>query len=545
MKKINLIIFYLFISLGIFAQKNRKNSDTTIPVKPKLVVGIIVDQMKYDYLNRFGERFGKGGFNRLRNQGLNCENGYYSYGPTVTAAGHASVYTGSVPAIHGIVGNEWTEVNTGESMYCVEDKTVTGVGTSESDGQMSPRNLWTSTISDQLKLSQDFKSKTIAVSIKDRGSILPGGHSADGAFWYSSKTGTWISSSYYMNDLPEWVKTLNASNPTEKYLQNSWNTLYPLETYRMGVEDSNNYENYIAGNKDSGFPHDLNAGGRKESNILTSPFGNSIVTDFAFKAIENEELGKKNTIDFLAISYSSTDYVGHSFGPHSVEIEDVYLRLDLEIEKLLKKLDQEIGNGNYLVFLSADHAVADVPSYLNNFKMAGGVFKFLDAKNNIESNLHTKFGDIELIKAYDNNQIYLNHENIQKFNLNKSQIIENIYESLKRMDGFSRLIDLKEIGKENINPILAEKIKNGYHPLRSGDLMILLKSQWFIGGSKGTTHGSIYEYDSHVPIIFYGWKTPNTNYKKQVNIQDISATLANWLKIDAPTGNIGVPIIIE
>lgn len=545
MKKSTLLLLsFVFISFTISAQKG-KNSPKSTPTKPKLVVGIVVDQMKYDYLNRFGDRFGKGGFNRLRNEGINCTQGYYSYGPTVTAAGHASVYTGTVPAIHGIVGNEWIEVNTGHEMYCVEDSTVLGVGAKEKDGQMSPRNLWTSTITDQLKLSQDFKSKTIAMSIKDRGAVLPGGHSANAAYWYNASIGGWISSTYYMKELPKWVQDLNESKPTEKYLKGPWETLYPIETYRAGVPDENDYENWISGNKESGFPHELTAGGRKENTILTSPYGNSILKDFAIEALKKEQLGKGNTTDFLAISFSSTDYVGHSFGPHSIEIEDVYLRLDKDIEELLNTLDAEIGQGNYLVFLSADHAVADVPGYLNHFKLPGGVFSTGEARKAIEAGLKKKYGDIQLIEGIENSQIYLNRENIRNSQIDKEEIFEVIYEELRRMEGFSRLINLSEIGEENIQTNLQQKIKNGYHPLRSGDFMILLKSQWFSGGKKGTTHGSIYEYDSHVPILFYGWKLPAKNYLDLVNIQDIAASLAHWLEIDAPSGNIGKPVNIS
>lgn len=543
-KYLNLLIF-LSIGLTLSAQKKHSSAETQYPTKPKLVVGIIVDQMKFNYLNRYESRFGKGGFNRLKNQGINCLNGYYSFVPTVTAAGHAAVFTGTVPAINGIVGNDWIDPKTGQRIYCVEDKSVKSIGADDAEGEMSPKNLWSSTISDQLKLSQDFHSKTIAVAIKDRGSILAGGHTSDASYWYSSKIGGWISSSYYMQKLPDWVEKINAGHPIEKYLTKPWETLYPLETYRKAAPDNNSFEGILPGNKDSGFPHELTVGGRKELTILTSPFGNSLVKDFAIEALKNENLGKGESTDFLAISFSSTDYVGHNFGPHSIEIEDTYLRLDRDIEEILRQLDETLGKENYLVFLSTDHAIADNPNYLKEHNLDGGTLNSFEITNKLKGDLKKEFGDVDLLIGLENSQIYLNHLVIEKAGIEPEKIEKKLSESLSELTGFSRLINLKNIGTENLPNEILEKIKNGYHPLRSGDYMILFHPQYFFGGKVGANHGSMYEYDSHVPILFYGWKIPSMNYLERVNIQDISASIASWIKIDAPNGSIGKPLNIE
>jgi predicted AlkP superfamily pyrophosphatase or phosphodiesterase len=534
MKKINLLILALVASLSVtYGQKKSTDSN-----RPALVVGIVVDQMRYEYLYKYADRYSNNGLKRLIREGMNCQDNHYNYAPTVTAAGHASVYTGTVPAVHGIVGNEWTDVATGKKVYCTDDSTVSTVGTTGKTGFMSPKNMWTSTITDQLKLAQNFKSKTIAIALKDRGAILPGGHSADGAYWYDSKEGRWITSSFYMQSLPKWVQAFNAEQRAQKYTKAGWNTLYPIQTYTISGPDDSPYESKMAGETAPVFPHTLQGGNPLEL-IRTSPYGNTLTKDFAIQAMTEEKLGKNGTTDFLAVSFSSTDYVGHSFGPQSVELEDTYLRLDQDIAEILTYLDKNYGKDQVLVFLTADHAVAEIPGYLNSHKMPGGVFDRVKAMADIKKVTQETFGQSDLIIGEDNSQLYFNKLALAKMNIDRAKLIQVVKQSLKKQVGFQELIDLQNIEGLTLNNLYADLIRNGYNPDRSGDVMILLKPQWFMGSKTGTTHSTLYAYDTHVPLVFYGWKVKPSEVTERTSISDISTSLANWLHCMEPSGSIG------
>jgi predicted AlkP superfamily pyrophosphatase or phosphodiesterase len=534
MKKINLIILTILASVSMLnGQKKSPESK-----RPVLVVGIVVDQMRYEYLTKYADRYSNNGLKRLMREGMNCQDNHYNYAPTVTAAGHASVYTGTVPGVHGIVGNDWTDVATGKKVYCTEDSTVSTVGTTGKSGFMSPKNLWTSTITDQLKLAQNFKSKTIAIALKDRGAILPGGHSANGAYWYDSKEGRWITSSFYMLSLPKWVQDFNAEQRAQKYTKAGWNTLYPIQTYTQSGPDDSPFESKLAGETAPVFPHSLQGGNPLEL-IRTSPFGNSLTKDFAIKAMTEEKLGKNGTTDFLAVSFSSTDYVGHSFGPQSIELEDTYLRLDQDIAEILTYLDKNYGKDQVLVFLTADHAVAEIPGYLNSKKMPGGVFERVKAMADIKKATQEAFGQSDLIVGEENSQLYFNKPVLAKMNIDRQKLIQVIKQSLQKQAGFQQLIDLQNIEATTLTDLYTTTIRNGYNPERSGDVMILLKPQWFIGSKTGTTHSTLYAYDTHVPLLFYGWKVKPSELIERTSISDISTTLANWLQCMEPSGSIG------
>ncbi len=540
MKKTSLLILTLMcMTTWMYGQKKSTDSN-----RPALVVGIVVDQMRYDYLYKYADRYSNNGLKRLMREGMNCQDNHYNYAPTVTAAGHASVYTGTVPAVHGIVGNEWTDVATGKKVYCTDDSTVNTVGTTGKTGFMSPKNMWTSTITDQLKLAQNFKSKTIAIALKDRGAILPGGHSADGAYWYDSKEGRWITSSFYMQSLPRWVQTFNAEQRAQKYTKAGWNTLYPINTYTSSGPDDSPYESKMAGETAPIFPHTLQGGNPLEL-IRTSPYGNTLTKDFAIQAMTEEKLGKNGTTDFLAVSFSSTDYVGHSFGPQSIELEDTYLRLDQDIAEILTYLDKNYGKDQVLVFLTADHAVADVPGYLNSHKMPGGVFDRVKAMSEIKKATQEAFGQTDLIIGEDNSQLYFNKAVLAKMNIDREKLIQVVKQTLKKQAGFQELVDLQHIEGSTLNNLYTTIIRNGYNPDRSGDVMILLKPQWFIGYKTGTTHSTLYAYDTHVPLLFYGWKVKPSEVTERTSISDISTTLANWLHCMEPSGSIGQVIPLK
>ncbi|MCZ2483777.1 alkaline phosphatase family protein [Aquirufa nivalisilvae] len=543
MKKTTQVFAYLIISLLSFSTTWAQNKSKTLAKRPALVVGIVVDQMRYDYLYKYQDRYSDNGFKRLMREGLNCQDNHYNYAPTVTAAGHASVYTGTVPAVHGIVGNDWTDVATGKKVYCTEDSTVTTVGTTGKTGFMSPKNLWTSTITDQLRISQNFRSKTIAIALKDRGAILPGGHTANGSYWYDSKEGRWITSTFYMKELPSWVQKFNAEEKALKYVKQGWNTLYPIDTYVQSAEDNLPFEGKLPSEKTPTFPHALEGPNPLEI-IRSTPYGNSITKDFALKAIEEEKLGQNNNTDFLAVSFSSTDYVGHAFGPQSIELEDTYLRLDRDIAELLSYLDKQFGKDRVLVFLTADHAVAEVPGFLQSKKMPGGVFEANKALTEAKSALQKEFGSDKLIIGSENSQLYIDHSLVEKLAINRKKLHQVILAAYSKIEGTSTIIDMQDVANSTLIQPYKDLVTNGYNPARSGDFMILLKPQWFMGGKTGTTHSTLYAYDTHVPLLFYGWKVKPQELSSRTSISDISTTLANWLGCMEPSGSIGkiIPI---
>ncbi|UBM60269.1 alkaline phosphatase family protein [Marinilongibacter aquaticus] len=524
----NLILLALsLITVGVYGQKKQQNT------KPKLVVGIIVDQMRYEYLNRFYDKFGEDGFKRMMGEGFNCRNQHYHYASTVTGPGHAHVYSGSSPAVSGIVSNEWYEKLTGEREYVVSDNKQKTVGEgSERAGQMSPENLKVTTITDQLRLATQFGSKVIGVAIKDRGSILPAGHTGM-AYWYDSSTGNFITSSYYADAVPNWVNDFNAKDLPQKYVEKPWDTYYPIEQYTESEEDEQPYENSVS----TVFPHEVHLSG-----IAGSPYGNTVTLDFALEAMKKEKMGKGKFTDFLAISFSSPDYVGHAYGPESKEVEDVYIRLDLEIARMLKELDAQVGKGNYTVFLSADHAVADVPAFLMKHNIPAGLFLSNELKKPIRDLLNTHFGEGEWILEAMNYQLYLNRELMLEKNVTVEQIKDVVKPYLMMQDGIYNVINLEDFGQDNIPVYYQKMLANLYNPKRSGEIMVLLEPGWFSGGTKGTTHGTMWAYDTHVPLLWYGWGIPAGETVRPTYISDIVATLAQLLKIQEPNGCMGEPI---
>ncbi|MCY7351611.1 MAG: alkaline phosphatase family protein [Cytophagaceae bacterium] len=533
--------FSFFIVHFSFSQTPRP-----LPAKPKLIVGIVVDQMRYDFLYRYADQYGAGGFQRMLDGGFNAKNTQYSYFPTVTAAGHSSIYTGSVPAVNGIVGNEWFDQGLGRSVYCTEDSTARATGGNPSKaGWMSPRNLSVSTITDQLRLSTNFRSKVVGVALKDRGSILPAGHTGT-AYWFDGRNGDWISSTYYMADLPQWVKDFNARKLPAQYVSAGWKPLLPLEQYTQSTADDVPWEAKLTGDTKPVFPHELASpvGGERFGLISVTPFGNTMTKEIALAAIRNEQLGKGADTDFLAVSFSSTDYAGHAFGPNSVEVQDVYLRLDRDLAEMLTFLDGWVGKDNYLVFLTADHGVVDVPEFAQSKKLPGGRYNLSKALTDVEVALKAAFGEGDFIEATTNYQLHLNDALLKEKKLTVNQIYDVVKTTLLPQPGIAAIVNLHELGNAPIESSQVERLRNGYHPKRSGDIFIGMAPGWLSGSgySTGTSHSTFYKYDTHVPCVWYGWKVPVGFTVAPTNVSDIAPTLASMLDILEPSGSVGEPI---
>ena len=505
--------------------------------QPKLVVGLVIDQMRWDYLYRYENLYGPNGFKRLMHQGFSCENTFVPYMPAYTAPGHSCIYTGSVPAIHGIVSNNWYDKKLGRTVYCTDDSTVSTIGNTGDAGKMSPSNLWTTTITDELKLSNNFKSKIIGIALKDRGAILPAGHSANAAYWYDG--GRWITSSFYMNALPTWVDDFNKIDQVSSYMNKDWNTLLPIEKYVQSTADDEPYEATIKGDSLTTFPHKLSLIKKgKNDAFRTTPFGNTFTLDFAKSAIFNESLGKNSVPDFLCVSISSTDYIGHTFGTNSVEIEDTYLRLDKDIADFLDYLDASVGKGNYLLFLTADHGAAHIPAFLNEHHIPGGVFSDEDLAKELNVAVEQKFGVSKAVKVVMNYQVYLNDDAIAEGN--HSDSIKNlVIKILKQKDFVVTAVETEKIATATLPEPQKTMMSNGYNPQRSGDIQFTLKPEYMDYGKKGTTHGLWNPYDSHIPLIWFGYGIKQGKTNRETYMTDISATLAALLNIQMPNGCVG------
>ncbi len=533
MKRLSPFFLLFFVGLSAFSQ----------PVaRPKLVVGIVADQMRWDYLYRYYARYSNDGFKRLLNEGFSCENTFINYIPSYTAIGHTTVFTGSVPAIHGIAGNNWIDQASGKSVYCTDDSTVQSVGSSSNAGKMSPRNLLATTITDELRLATNFESKVIGISLKDRASILPAGHNPTGAFWYDGATGNFITSTWYMNELPKWLKDYNARNEPEKMLAKPWTTLYPIETYKQSTADDNKWEGRFKGETASQFPHVLSEIFKTNKDILrTTPFGNTVTLNAAKAAIDGNQLGADAITDFLTINLASTDYVGHMFGPNAIEMEDVYLRLDKDLSEFLKYLDLKVGKGNYLVFLTADHGAAHAINFMKENKMPADFLQLKKIISSLNKSLETTFGAEKLVISNMNYQIHFNRKLIKEKKLDYDAIKKASLSFLREIPELQFVIDIENIGAEPIPEPIKQRTINGHNNKRSGTIQVIPYPAWFEGnpGGTGTTHGTWNPHDTHIPLVWYGWGIKPGKTNRETYMTDIAPTVAAMLRIQMPNGCIG------
>lgn len=527
------IVFLLFVST-VFAQNIHKAE------RPKLVVGIVIDQMRWDYLYRYYNRLGEGGFRRMMNEGFNCQNTMINYLPTFTAPGHACAYTGSVPSIHGIASNDWIDKATGEAVYCTEDKKVTAVGGASKAGQMSPENLWTTTVTDELKLATNMRSKVYGISIKDRGSILPAGHLANGAYWFDDSTGGFMSSTYYGNELPGWLTAFNNKHYADSLINKDWELLYPSKTYKQSLADDNAYEGKFKGEDAPVFPHSVKGmKGKGYNGLRYLPGGNTIVLKAARACIKGEELGQGKSTDFLCVSLSTPDYAGHMFTPNSVEVEDMYLRLDKELASFLRYLDNHVGEGQYTVFLTADHGGAHNAEYMKDLKIPAGNKSESQAYKELNAYLKTKWVADSVVKQLGDYQVYLDEKRIRN-ETERMAAMAFIVDWLNKQEGVAYVVDMEQMNNAAVPEPIKTMIVNGYNRERSGCIQIILKPGWYsMSIPTGTTHGTWNPYDTHIPLLWYGWGIKKGETNRTVNMTDIAPTISALLHIQMPNGCVG------
>ena len=513
---------------------------------PKLLVGIMVDQMRPDYLTRFADQYGPDGFNRLRREGLECRHTHYNYIPTVTGPGHSSVYTGTTPRYHGIVGNNWYDRRRHRDVYCTDDSTARLVGTPRQGPGVSARNQLSTTLGDELKMTYGGRSRVLALSLKDRASALPAGHLADGAYWFDTGTGDFISSTYYVPALPAWVQEFNAQKNADRYRQQTWAPLRGPEAYRNSLPDSNRYERAWQGKAAATFPYDLARlaplNPPAYEVVYASPFGNSLLTDLALAALRGTDLGRDDVPDLLALSYSSPDAVGHTYGPLSKEENDLYLRLDQELARLLQALDKTVGQGNYAVFLTADHGASEVTRYLADHQLPVGTLDRAAATQQAQAYLAAQLGPGQWIETERDNMYYLNRPLIAQHRLELAQVQQRLAEFVRDLPGVAQVNTTSQLLTSSAGGYLETKLQNGLYYPRFGDVRYELLSGWTGSIGPGASHGTGYAYDSHVPLLWYGAGiTPGVSYAPHT-ITDIAPTAALLLNCKLPSACTGLPI---
>ncbi len=467
------------------------------PARPRLVVGLVIDQMRWDYLYYYYNEYGKGGLRRLLNKGFSCNNTMIDYIPTVTAAGHTSIFTGSVPALHGIAGNGFAIHD--KEVYCCADSTVRSVGSQGRDGEMSPHRMLASTIGDVLKTATDFKSKVIGIALKDRAAILPAGHSADAAYWWDTEAGHFVSSTYYMKELPLWVQKFN--------------------------QDYHTPANF---------------------NIKTNPIGVTYTFRMAEAALQNERLGQHDVTDMLTVSISSTDAIGHVYSTRGKENKEVYLQLDKDLAHFMQVLDAQVGRGNYLLFLTADHGAVHNYNWMQSHQIPGGGWNYQHTTQELNKYLRQQLG-IEPVMFEDNYQLFLDDANIQNSGISKQKVVDCAIKFLEQDDNFLFVVDNAHAATASIPEVIKQRLINGYNRLRSGEITVIPRAGYF-GVSKpdknykGTSHGEWNPYDAHIPCIFMGWKVQSGSINRPTNMTDIAPTVCALLHIQMPNSCIGNPI---
>lgn len=538
----------LFFSLFLLGPLSFSQDNSRIPPeKPKLIIGIVIDQMRYDYIYRYWDKFEEGGFRRLINEGTYCKNANLNYLFTQSAPGYATIATGANPAGHGIVSSYWYLRLKDEMMYCAFDPDVIPTGGSYEAGQNSPKNLLPTTLGDELRLSNNFKSKVFGIGLKDYTAIFSAGHAANAAFWYDDKTGTWMTSTFYLDSLPDWLEHFNEKQLPDLYLDRVWNTLLPVEEYTESLHDTSNYE--LGFNGQTYFPYDLSKISRidrkrKDYSILRfTPFGNTFAKDLALATIIEEQLGVDEYPDLLTLAFSATESIGLRFGPNSVEMEDAFIRLDRDIAHLLQFIDKNIGKKNVLIYLTSNHGVSIVPKYLKDKKIPAGYFNRNQAIPLLRSYLNLIYDKGHWVKSYIQQQIFLNQILIEDSRISLEEIQTRIAQFMIQFTGVANAMTASTLQTNNFTHGIFQKMQNGFNQKRSGDIILSLEPGWIEKDGNITNHNSAYTYDTHVPLIWFGWRINRSSISRPVDLIDIAPTITNFLNISAPNACSGKPIL--
>lgn len=519
------------------------------PDKPKLIIGIVVEQLKFDQLEKFRDRLGENGIKRLINEGTYFRNASFEYMLTQSAPGHATIATGAEPSFHGITSDNWYVPLRSELINATKDVNVNPVGGSYESGLHSPLNLQASAFSDELSMASKKRARVFGVGMSEVASILMAGHSADAAYWFDNTTGTWMTSSYYISQLPGWVNDYNAMSYPETYLNGVWNLFSPPSNYSDCLTDSNKYETGFNGI--NYFPYDLKkirtkwgSGSRKDFSLIReTPFANTLTTNFALKLIENEQLGQDDNTDYLSICYSATDNIGHRFGPSSVEMGDAILRLDDEIKHLLDYVNEKIGKRNVLIYFTSAHGICEIPEVLATNRIPAGYFLQNQALQLLRTYLNAVYGEGNWVKGYSERQIFLNRTLIEDARLSLDDVQKKVARFLVQFSGVSAAYPYAAFEANDYGSGNLKRIINNFNPQRSGDVIITLNPGWVEKeGDYITDHNSPYEYDSHVPLIWYGWTVNRSSVSRKVNMTDIAATLSSLCKIPYPNACSGEPM---
>ena len=526
----------LLLSGPAMAQKRK-----SIPSdKPQLIIGIVVEGMRYDYIHRYWNNFSDGGFRRLVEEGAVCRNANYSYMLTQTSAGYATIATGCNPFTHGIVSDEWYMQLQEQQVGSVFDAKEKCIGASLENANYSPRNILTTTFTDELKLFNNGKSKVVSVSLNPASAILPAGHIADAAYWFDDVSGNWVTSSYYADSLPQWLNEFNAKKFPDMYIGKDWLPMLSADKYRAGSEKGKSRnagfsDDHVLGKKVNSFIKK----NKQYTRLKANPSGNSLTKDLCVNVIVNENLGQDDVTDYLSVSFTASSDISRACGPNSVELEDMYLRLDKDLEHFLQFIDENVGRNNVLIYLTSDHGTSNNPQLLHENNIPSGMFNADRAVMLLGTYLNAKYDKGKWVSAYYNNQIYLNHNLIESSGISLHEFEDVVCGFMLQFSGVANAVSASTLRNTNFSDGAMLKLQNSFNPKRSGDVIISLEPGWIEQGTGVSNSNSGYNYDTHVPLIWYGWKIKRTRLNQQVDMRDIAPTISNFLDIPFPNGTTG------
>ena len=557
----------LLVCLLVSVSFAQRRIQPTVQKRPRLVLLIVVDQFRYDYLERFGDLFGPNGFKRLLRDGASWTQSNYDHAPTYTAPGHGTMMTGAYPAESGIIGNEWLDRASGKRIFSITDETVKVLGGDSSEIGASPSRLVASTVGDEMRLATNDHAKVIGISVKDRSAILPAGRHANAAYWFSTASGNMVSSTYYFHQLPAWVTTFNATRPADKYFGAKWDRLLPESEYvKRAGPDSPSWEAVGSASGDTNaFPHTITGGataaGRQFYNGLDySPFSNDLLVSFAQQTIINEQLGADDETDVLTVSFSANDYVGHRYGPYSQEVMDVTLRVDKQIGTLLDFVESKVGLSNTLVAFTADHGVSPIPEHAATLGLGGARIQTNDLFAKIRAALTARYNPQGkspdpsadyLLKEngtreyFINSNIYFNYDALRRDGVNVEEFSQVVVAAALTVPGVARCFSRTQLlrGATSITDPIERRVLHGFYPARSGDIVVVAEPFKYLGDTITATHGSAYSYDTHVPTIIMGPGVNAGRYFEAATPADIAPTLSALLRITPPSNSTGRVLI--